>query len=242
MLLTELPRTGSKQIFAAGFRCADDPVVSEWWRSAPVHAPLADLARQSDAVLVYDAAAAEQIGESLADLREELPAAQQVFIALVPLAATPAIDSAYGEPIASFVCSADVFLRFLGLGIDCYPETLCFALLRAIANGDIAVDRLLVRQIPLAPRDAASLVSGAPATALVLPHRGSAAFLRASLNQIARAAGRPVQVRVGLDVDDESPYASFPEEFPHAEFFHFSPAPVGPYLIRQQLAERSPEP
>ncbi|HEY4085709.1 MAG TPA: hypothetical protein VGM43_07205 [Bryobacteraceae bacterium] len=211
-------------------------------RSAPVDIALPELARRSDAVLVYEASAAPEIEESLAALVEELPAGEQVFIALVPRAAAPATDSAYGEPISSFVCSAGVFLRFLDLGIDCYPETLCFAVLRAIADGDIEVDRLLVRQIPLASRDVAISAAAAPGAALVLPHRGSTAFLRASLKQIARAAGRPVKVRVGLDVDDESLYTSFPEEFPDAEFFHFSPAPVGPYLIRQQLAERSPEP
>ena len=43
-------------------------------------------------------------------------------------------------------------------------------------------------------------------------------------------------------MDDDAAYTSFPEEFPHAEFFRFFPAPVGPYLIRQELAERSPEP
>ena len=32
------------------------------------------------------------------------------------------------------------------------------------------------------------------------------------------------------------------EENPGVEFFDFSPAPVGPYVIRQELAERSPEP
>ena len=242
MLLTELPRTGEKQILAAGIRCADEPVISNSLRAAHGEIPLAELARQSDAVLVYEATAEAEIGESLVALMEELPADERAFIALVPRAECPAIDSSYAEPIASFMCSADVFLRFLDLGIDCYPETLCFAVLRAIANGDIEVDRLLVRQIPFLRRHIVTPAAGGPAAALVLPHRGNTAFLRASLKQIARAAGSSVKVRVGLDIDDESLYTSFPEEFPEAEFFHFSPAPVGPYLIRQQLAERSPEP
>jgi len=235
MLLTELPRTGAIQIIAAGFTRADHAA-----RAKAVS--LRNLTLQSEAVLLYDARHAAEIGESVAALLEEIPEAEKTFIALVPRAAAPAIDSDYGEPISSFACSANVFLQFLGLGIDCHAETLCFAVLRAIANGYIEVDRLLVRQIPFVRRCVVSAAAATSAKALVLPHRGSPAFLRASLKQIARAAGSPVKVRVGLDVDDETAYSSFPEEFPLAEFFRFFPAPVGPYLIRQELAERSPEP
>jgi hypothetical protein len=235
MLLTELPRTGAIQIIAAGFMRSD--------RAARgTAASLRDLIRRSEVVLIYDAMHASEIEESVAALVEEIPEAEKTFIALVPRAAAPAVDSDYGKPIASFACSADVFLQFLGLGIDCHAETLCFAVLRAIADGHIETDRLLVRQIPFVGRSIAAPNAGSPATALVLPHRGSPAFLRASLKQIARAAGSPVKVRVGLDVDDDAAYASLPEEFPDAEFFRFFPAPVGPYLIRQELAERSPEP
>ncbi len=235
MLPIELPRTGTIQILAAGFTRAE--------RAAQGKAnSLRDLAVHSDAVFVYDARHALEIGESVDALLEEIPESEKAFVALVPRAAAPAIDSAYGEPIASFACSANVFLQFLGLGIDCHAETLCFAVLRAIANRDIDVDRLLVRQIPFARRGVMTPAAAATAKALVLPHRGSSEFLRASLRQIARAAGSPVKVRVGLDVDDEAEYTSFPEEFPAAEFFRFLPAPVGPYLIRQELAERSPEP
>jgi hypothetical protein len=234
MLLTELPRTGAIQILAAGFTRVDHAARGK-------AASLRDLTLQSDAVLVYDARHTAEIGESVAALLEEIPETERAFIALVPRVPAPAVDSDYGEPISSFACSADVFLQFLGLGIECHAETLCFAVLRAIANGDIEVDRLLVRQIPFVQRPVASAVT-ASAKALVLPHRGSPAFLRASLKQIARAAGSPVKVRVGLDVDDEAAYTSFTAEFPDAEFFRFFPAPVGPYLIRQELAERSPEP
>ena len=235
MLLTELPRTSAIQILAAGFTRADDAMR----RTA---SSLRYLTLQSEAVLVYDAKHASEIEESVVALIEEIPEGEKAFIVLVPRAAAPAVDSDYGEPISSFLCSSDVFMQYLGLGIECHAETLCFAVLRAIANGDIEVDRLMVRQFPFARRLFMAAAGEASAKALILPHRGSPAFLRASLKQIARAAGTPVKVRVGLDVDDEAAYASFPEEFPDAEFFRFHPAPVGPYLIRQELAERSPEP
>ena len=59
---------------------------------------------------------------------------------------------ATGTPISSFLCSSEVFARFLDCGIDCGARTLCFAVLRAIANGALEVDRLLVRQVPFLQR------------------------------------------------------------------------------------------
>jgi hypothetical protein len=49
-------------------------------------------------------------------------------------------------------------------------------------------------------------------------------------------------VRVGLDEEDKPEYAAFPEEYPEVEFFRFGPPPVGPYVIRQELAESTREP
>jgi hypothetical protein len=173
-------------------------------------------------------------------LWDEIPIGETAFIALVPREPTPEIDSSYCNPISSFLCSSEVFARFAAQEIDCWSRTLCFAVLRAIARGDIEVDRLLVRQIPLPRRRVYGLET--TAKALVLPHRGEAAHLRAALKYAGKSAGTPLTVRVGLDVEEGGEYAAFPEEYPDVEFFRFSPAPVGPYVIRQELAERSPEP
>ena len=115
MLLTELPRTGAIQILAAGFTRVDHAARGK-------AASLRDLTLQSDAVLVYDARHTAEIGESVAALLEEIPETERAFIALVPRVPAPAVDSDYGEPISSFACSADVFLQFLGLGIEFAPS------------------------------------------------------------------------------------------------------------------------
>jgi hypothetical protein len=111
--------------------------------------------------------------------------------------------------------------------------------LRAIAEGDVEVDRLLVRQIPFQqPR-----VHGeATSKAVILPHRGRESYLRAALTYLRKTAGNSLTVRVGLDIEQVSPYAAWSGEYPGVEFFRFDPAPVGPYVIRQELSERSPEP
>lgn len=241
MLLTELSSSGASRILAAGLARSHSRSIQGRLQNAPGHAhSLADLAQQSDAVLVYEAGCAAAIEESIDALWDDLPQFETAFIALVPRSAPPAIDSKYEEPISSFICSAALFRKFLDLGLDCYPSTLCFALLRAIAKGDLDVDRLLVRQVPLVRRTPGA--QDTRARALVLPHRGDPAFLRASLKFLGRTAGCPVKVRVGLDVEDENEYASFPRDYPAVDFFRFGPSPVGPYVIRQALAERSPEP
>src|SRR5262249_31728466 len=146
------------------------------------------------------------------------------FIALVPHDEPPQIDSKYCEPISSFICSPICFRRFLDLGINCWAKTLCFATLQSIARGDLAVDRLLVREVPATP---ARIYSDAmEATSLVLPHRGDPAHLRATLNCLQRSAGSKLAVRLGLDVDNLQDYLSFPAEFPDAEFYSFTPSPV----------------
>jgi hypothetical protein len=190
-------------------------------------------------VLIFDEGMADKIDESLPSLWGEIPGDKTGFIALVPRGEAPTIDSSYGDPVTSFFCSSEVFGRYLALGIDCWPETLCFAVLRAIARCEIDVDCLLVRQIPLFGRGTNG--SPAKAKALLVPHRGDEAHLRAALAFAGKSAENSLKIRVGLDVDDCGAYVSFPAEYPGVEFVRFSPAPVGPYVIRQYLAETSTE-
>jgi len=237
MLLTELPVPGETPMLAAGLIRGETASI----RTAPRGAcSLRELAGNSDAVVVFDERLAGDIDASIAALWEEIPSGETAFIALVPRMESPQIDSRYCEPISSFLCSSGVLARCLDAAIDCRARALCFAVLRAIADGAPEVDRLLVRQIPfleprLYRRDTA-------AKALVLPHRGDPALLRAALKYGRKSAGASPAIRVGLDVGDSAAYAAFPDEYTGVEFFDFTPAPVGPYVIRQELAERSQEP
>jgi hypothetical protein len=237
MLLTDLSPSGETRMLAAGLTRTGASSI----RSAPRGAySLGDLAGASDAVLVFDERITGEIDESIAALWEEFPAGESAFIALVPRQPAPRIDAFYCDPISSFLCSSEIMARLVELGIDCWAKTLCFAALRAIAEGSIEVDRLLVRQIPFRqPREHGR---DDAAKALLLPHRGDPAYLRTALQYIEKSAGNSLTVRVGLDIEDRADYAAFPDDHPRVEFFDFSPAPVGPYVIRQELAERSPEP
>jgi hypothetical protein len=241
MLITELPQSGVVKMFAAGLIRREASSLGEAVRQASHPAQsLQDLARLSDAVLVFEENMAGRIDESLASLWEEIPDDKTAFIALVPRGPSPIMDSSYGDPVVSFFCSSEVFTRFTALGIDCWSRTLCFAVLRAIARRDIEVDCLLVRQVPLLPRH----LNFRPAAAktLLIPHRGEESHLRAALAFAGKSAGNSLKIRVGLDVGEGEEYAGFPAKYPGVEFVKFSPAPVGPYVIRQELAENSTEP
>src|SRR5260370_3985802 len=71
----------------------------------------------------------------------------------------------------SFVCSAATFLRLWNMEPHRSPEELTFALLNAIMNGRLKVDRLYVRQVPLLlpPRRVAPVPG---AIALLIAHPG----------------------------------------------------------------------
>jgi hypothetical protein len=241
MLITELPQSGEIKMLAAGLIRGGTSSLGAAIQQAPrsTHS-LKDLVHCSDAVLIFEEKLADKIDQSLVALWEEIPDHKSAFVAFVPRGVAPRVDSSYGDPITSFFCSSEVFARFAALEIDCWAQTLCFAVLRAIARGDIEVDCLLVRQVPLLRR----YVYGreAAAKSLLIPHRGEVSHLRAALAFAGKSAGNSLTIRVGLDVEECGEYAAFLAEYPGVEFVKFSPAPVGPYVIRQELAENSAEP
>jgi len=237
MLTTELRASDGRRWLAAGLLRTDS-------RTDPAPRgvlPLAALVEHStDAVLFLDDRLRGTFDESLGTLWQDIPAGEATFMVLIPRQAAPLVDPYFGEPATSFVCSASVFSQYLALGVDCWPQSICFALLRAIADGVIAVDRLVVRQLPETAHGAGRHTT--VPKALLMPHRGNPQHLGSALRYLHRAAGDSLSVCVGLDVDDPSAYAGLVEMYPRVKFFQSCPAPVGPYVIRQELAERSREP
>jgi hypothetical protein len=236
MLLTEMYAPDGRRL-AAGLCRSDSEIATAPCVALPLHALIE---RPVDALVVLEESLAGAFDKSLDTLWQEVPPGESTFIVLVPRRDAPRIDPYYGNPVSSFLCSPGVFGEFLALRRDCSPQDLCFALLHAIANGEIAVDRLLVRQLPETRRKAPPRTVSPKA--LIMPHRGDPQYLRTALQYLLRTAGDSLTVRVGLDVEDISPYGDLAGEYPAVEFFRVSPAPVGPYVIRQELAERSAEP
>lgn len=234
MLVSELPESG----LIAGCLSRLDASID-----APAE-PLLSLAslaqRPEDAVFVLNENLRAAFNESLACLWPEFTGKESTLIILLPHRPAPKIDPHVGKPVSSFLCSVDLFRQYLALQIDCSPQALCFALLEAIANNVLTVDRLLVRSLPHTRVPAAP--PNPPPIAVLIPHRGDPRHLEAALQYLYRAGPERLKIRVGLDVVDAPAYEDLAARHPASEFFRFHPVPVGPYVIRQALAELSCEP
>ncbi|HEX8137929.1 MAG TPA: hypothetical protein VF544_10095 [Pyrinomonadaceae bacterium] len=171
-------------------------------------------------------------------LLRELTSQMSALIVLIPR--RPAFQEYREDPVYSFMCSASVFKSLLALRGELAPEALCFALLHAMLNGRLNINRVLARQIPCLSQHARS--NGEPtSTAMIMPHRGKLAYLERALYFLTLVASRDISVRVGLDEDRPGEYESLLDQYPNVEFFYADPSPVGPYVIRQELANRSRE-
>src|ERR1700739_3817280 len=134
MLITELPQSGEIRMLAVVLiRKETLSFGADLQKASRSTRPLKDLAACADGILVFEEKFADEIDQSLATLWEEISDDKTAFVVLVPRGAAPIADSSYGDPVTSFFCSSEVFARFADLGIDCWAQTLCFALLRAIA-------------------------------------------------------------------------------------------------------------
>lgn len=173
---------------------------------------------------------------SEAALLAETRGAERVAIVLLPWREAPTRTLRVDGEIRSFLCSAELLRGFARIP----RRRLCFRLLSAILNGDVEVDRLLVRQLPLPVSRPPRTTSGA--AAVIMAHRGSRRHLEIALAFIERAKIRGIHCRVGLDMESSVGYRSLVRTYPGVEFLRFGAAPVGPYVVRQELANRSREP
>jgi len=167
-------------------------------------------------------------------LREELEGSTAGVVILLPWRSAPPDRSRNDGTVHSFLCTEAVRSR---LPADCPRDRLCYVLLKMILDGELAADRILIRQLPYIPDDDRPPAEEC-AAAMLMAHRGSIDHLRVALSNLP--AG--LRIRVGLDVEDAGTYQFLAASFPGVEFYTGYPAPVGPYLIRQELAELSPEP
>ena len=180
--------------------------------------------------------------ESTAALRLDM-AGSSGAIVLVGWRAAPEKEAKTDCRITSFLCSAPVFrsaLQWAPKG-PFRLRQLCFYLLDALINGRIAVDRLLVRQLPLRI-DSTTAPETKSDCVVIMPHRGRMRHLATALGFLHHDGGPHPCIRVGLDVDYPEEYTKLATKYPKVEFFVARPAPVGPYVIRQELAHRSSEP
>lgn len=201
------------------------------------------LEKPMDAVAVVDSALWDAFYPSSPALIGLMPATESTVIVLVSRRSPPVAQFRSDGPVFSFLCTPSVLKQVLVNSPEAAPRDLCFELLHQLLDGAIQpVDRLMVRQVSAEQPPVAPSPPDLP-VGVVMAHRGSQHYLDTALHYLSKAQRcARLQVRVGLDVDAPQDYQPLAECHSEAEFFRFTPAPVGPYVVRQELALRSPEP
>ena len=194
-----------------------------------------------DAIAVLSPSVAALFPGSAANLFADPPWQDSWVTVLLPWREPPTRSIRADGTAESFCCSSGVFSNLLKTAHAEKIESLCFALLDAILNGEAEVQRLLVKQLPL-DHTWVSPVALDQSAALIMAHRGPKHFLTAALRSMMCSTGSSqVTVRVGLDLEDVGDYRDVARTFPDVEFYGVDGAPVGPYVIRQNLIDRSSE-
>jgi len=194
-----------------------------------------------DAIAVLSPDVAALFPTSAVSLFQDAPWHESWATVLLPWQEPPTRSIRADGTAKSFCCSSRVFSDLLKTTHVESIESQCFNLLDAILNGSAKVERLLVRQLPLLDSEV-GLVAVHQSAALIMAHRGPKHFLTTALHSIMGTAGSSqVTVRVGLDLEDASDYQDVARTFPEVEFYRVDGAPVGPYVIRQSLIDRSSE-
>src|ERR1035438_7233853 len=164
-------------------------------------------------------------------------------VILLPWRSSPTDEMRDDGPVCSFLCTLPVWDKLADLHPDLPPESLCFGLLWSILNEELSVQKLLVRQLPHTADESQPAGNPHPAAALLMAHGGTVSHLRTALAFLRCGnSGGQLRVRVGLDFEDASEYRPLAGLRKDGGFFRTRPAPAGPYVIRQKLAEYSTEP
>jgi hypothetical protein len=192
-------------------------------------------------IALLDPATERLFIDSERSLIAELAGCEAGVAILMPRRHAPEYDSRDDGTVHSFLCGEAILSRVRADHPGVPEDRLCYLLLRAILNGGLAVERLVVRQLPYLDREISETELEGE-SGVLMAHRGSPDHLRVALSYLPRPNGNELKIRVGLDMEDVSEYDSFAAAHQRVEFFQGRPAPAGPYVIRQELAERSQEP
>jgi len=158
------------------------------------------------------------------------------FIILTPRKSAPILTASEDEFIYSFSCRVDLYnslLKSVPAKNELLSTQLLFELFDQLITKDLDREDILVRQIPIIDDYVGSNTSGD----VIIPHRGDDEFLHKALISLTHIDG--LSIHVGIDQDITEPLQLMMYEFPHVNFYSFTPNPVGPYVIRNRLIQSS---
>ncbi|WP_158799931.1 glycosyltransferase family A protein [Pedobacter sp. L105] len=160
---------------------------------------------------------------------------EHTFVVLTTRKDPPLFSESADEFIHSFSSS---FIHFKNIadkyGRDKFLQNdLLFELLNQIFKGNSDFKNILVKQIPIQSSHALTMNN----CDVIIPHRGKDAFLKNTLfflNQL-----KHIHVYVGIDQPLSQEIVKLKDEYSGFSFYKFNPDPVGPYIIRNNLIDRS---
>lgn len=158
---------------------------------------------------------------------------QGTFVVLTQRKEAPLYQASNDEFIYSFSCNFHHFRKMIRKHHRpaFSSENLLFELLNDIGNGNSNLHSIIVRQIPIGIAE----VSGPNNCDVVIPHRGNIGYLRNLMLFLDKV--KNIKVFVGIDQFMPGKVLAFRKDHPNASFYYFKPNPVGPYVIRNWLAD-----
>jgi len=158
------------------------------------------------------------------------------FIILTPRITAPVLTASEDEFVYSFSCRIDLFNKLFKsiLPKNSVSSTeLLFELFDQLITNFLDHEDILVRQIPIIDDYVGSPTCGD----VIIPHRGDNDFLHKALRLLTHIEG--LCIFVGIDQEIKEQLKVIMDEFPHVNFYSFTPNPVGPYVVRNRLIESS---
>lgn len=155
----------------------------------------------------------------------------KTFIILTPSKDAPLITASEDEYVFSFCCSLNHLksvMRSLKLK-NVFPRDLLFELLDKMGRAYSPFERIIVKQFPF--EDTLTL-ENVPCD-VVVPHRGKSAYLQTVLYFLEKIGN--LSTFVGIDQKRNRCVENIIHKYSSFNHYNFSPAPVGPYVIRNRL-------
>lgn len=165
------------------------------------------------------------------------------FIIITNKKAPPIYTASADEFVYSFGCD---FQHFKAM-VSAYPRPsfpakyLLFELLDQIFNNRSAFRKILIRQAGPGDheRPLTGLVSPSPGPVcdVIIPHRGDNSWLKHLLHFLEKINN--IKTYIGIDQKLDYTLLKLKHRYNNMAFYNFSPAPVGPYVIRNHLINES---
>jgi hypothetical protein len=162
---------------------------------------------------------------------------KSTFVVLTPYKKPPLYTASEDEFVFSFSCNFRYFKKL----IETFNKTnllstdLLFDLLDKITKNLTSFKKILIRQFPFED----NIMTSQELYDVIIPHKGDNELLKSVLYFLKQIRG--TKVLVGIDQPISNDLFRLKSEYINIQFFHFSPNPVGPYVIRNHLIEQSKE-